>query len=356
MKKTIPLILTYLFIAALSLALLEVSLRIFLPIRHWFPEDMYTTDTDPTISYRLTPGFEGKVKTAYFNYDVHIGNDGYRLSGDNTYQEDDAHKQVPIIAFFGDSFMFGQGVEDNETVPSYVKKKKGQLKVLNAGVYGYTPHQEFITYKRLADKQTIDTIVLQLFNNDIVIQGEVIKRGVYHGFLNADMPTTAIERVKSWLLSNFEIMAQTRRLIYLFLDKDANNGPPEFLSPSFAKSHALEIASTEKLLLAWADEARRRNQKFIIYYIPTVMEIAPEFSDQRKQWSSSARGYDPEASYRWLSELCNSRPDIILIDIKKSFQQAQLADDTNLYILEDGHTNARGNEVIAEEVVKALTM
>jgi hypothetical protein len=47
----------------------------------------------------------------------------------------------PAIVFFGGSFMFGEGVEDDETLPAYVAAKLGGRSVLNAGFHGYGPHQ-----------------------------------------------------------------------------------------------------------------------------------------------------------------------------------------------------------------------
>jgi hypothetical protein len=51
-------------------------------------------------------------------------------------------KTGPTIAFFGDSFTFSQGVNDNETMPQYVSDAfGGNLRVLNLGFPGYGPQQ-----------------------------------------------------------------------------------------------------------------------------------------------------------------------------------------------------------------------
>ncbi len=51
-------------------------------------------------------------------------------------------KAGPTVAFFGDSFTFGQGVNDSETVPQHFADAFGDnLRVLNLGFPGYGPQQ-----------------------------------------------------------------------------------------------------------------------------------------------------------------------------------------------------------------------
>ena len=48
----------------------------------------------------------------------------------------------PTIAFFGDSFTFGEGVNDAETLPQAFADLLGRReRVLNLGFSGYGPHQ-----------------------------------------------------------------------------------------------------------------------------------------------------------------------------------------------------------------------
>lgn len=48
----------------------------------------------------------------------------------------------PVIAFFGDSFMFGEGVSDSETLPQdFADLMDRRLRVLNFGFHGYGPQQ-----------------------------------------------------------------------------------------------------------------------------------------------------------------------------------------------------------------------
>ena len=85
-------------------------------------------------------------------YDVTytIGADGLRV-GPNI-----ADGTAPAILFFGDSFTFGEGVDDHETIPSQVEQiSKGKFKTLNFGFHGYGPHQMLATLENGLEKKII---------------------------------------------------------------------------------------------------------------------------------------------------------------------------------------------------------
>jgi len=64
-----------------------------------------------------------------------IGNNGLRISPPSESVNSDQ-----CILFFGDSFTFGEGVEDYEAMP-YLVGKLSKVKTHNFGFHGYGPHQ-----------------------------------------------------------------------------------------------------------------------------------------------------------------------------------------------------------------------
>lgn len=85
-------------------------------------------------------------------YDVvfTIGADGFRLTPIYGYVADEdsrtAKKNIQRVNFFGDSFTFGEGVQDNETLPYYFAKLKNSnippsLFVKNYGIHGWGMQQ-----------------------------------------------------------------------------------------------------------------------------------------------------------------------------------------------------------------------
>lgn len=69
---------------------------------------------------------------------------------DTVYAIDEHHLRVVVpagdpahetVVFCGCSFIFGEGVADDETLPSRVAQLRPDLRVLNFGFHGYGPHQ-----------------------------------------------------------------------------------------------------------------------------------------------------------------------------------------------------------------------
>ncbi len=77
--------------------------------------------------------YKGKEKLYGVTYT--IGDNGQRISPSS-----DIIGCNQSVVFFGDSFTFGEGVEDNEAMP-YVVSKLSNYKVYNFGFHGYGPHQ-----------------------------------------------------------------------------------------------------------------------------------------------------------------------------------------------------------------------
>src|SRR5436305_1597582 len=102
-----------------------------------FPQaEQHSTERDGLV-YR--PGTFRGVKTYGFGtgvvYDVHysIDENGLRTAPDSLKQNG------PLAMFFGDSFTFGAGVNDDETLPNAFSILSG-MRILNFGVPGYGPH------------------------------------------------------------------------------------------------------------------------------------------------------------------------------------------------------------------------
>jgi len=72
----------------------------------------------------------------------------------------------PAILAVGDSFTFGDEVEDGETWPAYLEDLLGK-RVLNAGVGAYGIDQAFLRAKLFLDKHDPDLVILSFISDDI---------------------------------------------------------------------------------------------------------------------------------------------------------------------------------------------
>jgi hypothetical protein len=99
----------------------------------------YLKDGHEILGYGPYPGLKGDVKKYHFKkllYDVNytIGQDGLRIMPEPKADSD------ACALFFGCSFTFGEGVNDNESMP-FVASVLSGARAYNFGFHGYGPHQ-----------------------------------------------------------------------------------------------------------------------------------------------------------------------------------------------------------------------
>lgn len=105
-----------------------------------YVQQYFTTSGD--LGTLARPGVHSSRKRASDGeliYDVRysIGEDGFRVTPGG---EDRPH-HTTRINFFGGSFTFGEGLNDDETLPYYVATELPTIAVKNYGFHGYGPHQ-----------------------------------------------------------------------------------------------------------------------------------------------------------------------------------------------------------------------
>ncbi len=332
-------ILLLLLSCGVALLLAEALCRLALPSsRFWFPKGTYVPD--PVVKYRLAQNFKGEVRTPRFHYHLRTSSQGFR----GAEFEPDANKKM--VALFGDSFAFGQGVEEGDSFAGILAKDLAPLdhQVINAGVYGYETAQEYQTYRRLNSRYKIDIVLLQVCWNDVVDQSEPIRRGVYNGYLNANPPTTAWGEFKNTVLLRFEFFNQLNLLGYKF--RAATQRPPDFLSLGYETAKAREIESTTKMMEEWIREAADRKQQFVVLYTPHEWQVNPGQSAIRG-WQAKGEKLDLDAAHRWLVRLLERHPGVVYVDIVEPFRNHYRKGGASLYIPGDEHTNPEGNRLIA---------
>jgi hypothetical protein len=67
---------------------------------------------------------------------------------------EESNNQTQCALFFGDSFTFGEGVQDHEAMP-YLVGKLSNYKVYNFGFHGYGPHQMLAALERGLVEKTV---------------------------------------------------------------------------------------------------------------------------------------------------------------------------------------------------------
>jgi len=171
-----------LYLGLLCLILLEVSVRLWGYSRQYISDSIYLPGSPPEIPYVMKPNLanaQGQSNTR-FNTDalglrsLHPGT-RYGVKQSNEYR----------IAFFGDSFTFGQGVADEETFPQVVNNelKNGQsqywITVFNFGVSGYNVKTmaDTLRYRAMEIKPDLAVMCIIYDDFDLNRTGVVDKYG-----------------------------------------------------------------------------------------------------------------------------------------------------------------------------------
>jgi hypothetical protein len=143
-RTRISLILYYLGFVTLALGLGEIWIWAGATLERTstFFEGSYTRNHfiwDQDLGYRLAPGPRRAQSTKRFRSGELIYSVTYTINALGL-REVASNDAGPAVLFFGDSFTFGEGVSDADTLPAQFARLSG-YSVFNLGVHGYGPHQ-----------------------------------------------------------------------------------------------------------------------------------------------------------------------------------------------------------------------
>lgn len=131
---------------------------------------------DALLGWAHVPGRQGEFESAGFSTRVRINSHGYR-GPERSYDRDATRRRVVVL---GDSFVWGFGVEEEETFTTLLEREAaGALEVINLGVSGYSSDQELLVYRQTARRYDPDTVVLVVASNDVAMNAAPIAYLIY---------------------------------------------------------------------------------------------------------------------------------------------------------------------------------
>ena len=116
---------------------------------------------EPLLGWKLIPNKKGRFKTKEFDIEVKINSDGFR-----DYEYSIVKKRKSRIIMLGDSYLWGWGVELEETFSKYIEKAL-KCEVINMGVPAYGTDQEYLFFMRKGLKYSPDIVILCFYTNDL---------------------------------------------------------------------------------------------------------------------------------------------------------------------------------------------
>jgi hypothetical protein len=351
---------------ALSLAGAEVSLRQFRPalMEH---DGMFQFDRQ--LGWTFIPSRSSSiVRSGEARHYVRTNAMGFR---DNDLPTDPA---VRRIMFVGDSFVSNLAVKDDEVFTELMERALPRTAVLNFGVNGFGPVQEYLLLQRWLDQVRPALVVVMIYvRNDF--QDNVADDWMYarpvasldagggltvHPVVGEAPPVTA----RPWV---------TRSQVFHLA-----RGAPGILVDAFAASKQVEyepsLETPPELYLCRLEPSEKtrvmyRTMEAIVLKIdelaaergiPSVFVLAPSHVQvDDGLWSEALRRYgETEANYarsmpndRLMAFAANHR--LRMVDLLPTLMSANRGGKT-LYHRREQHWNREGNRVVAEVLAEYL--
>jgi lysophospholipase L1-like esterase len=283
--------------SAVGLVVCEFAVRIFAP-------QALTSDVimgDPDVDYRLRPNARGHMSSPEYSADIRINSLGFRGAEISPVKR----PGMTRVLFLGDSFTFGHGLSENETLPYLVGRDlehnyPGKFEVINGGVYGYSTADELNFLKKFGVPLQPDVVVTLLMTNDfddnvvgykLGSGGELIKQKTSSDYTRSRRITRFIPGA-NWLRAHSHLFKFLGvRLLPVLTsgklpaaDEQANAGPkqlssyPEF-QPQFYEARGGPFEVTRAILAEMARTAQTVGARSLLL----TLGGAYEFRDGRLQ-------------------------------------------------------------------------
>ena len=282
---------------------------------------------DPDVTYTLNPG-QFIFSSLEFKTKYYVNASGFR--------DDDESLHGPEIIVLGDSFAMGAGVEQDEAFPEIIERRTG-LKVLNTGVVSYATVREMRLLKRL-DTSNLKFLIVQYYENDLSENMYYLKHGDLkitdskaYAQLLADSRRRYNKHNKIFRYTPYLFTEMFRGVNYLIQTANArwrnvgqgledNSSPTEVEVKAFlnALNNVDSIPDNVRVIVLTVD------------YPAKASKFNAELIRQKN-----------------LPQYCAAVRKLIVVDLAGKLHPE------HSFVL-DGHLNAKGHALVADEIIKSL--
>jgi hypothetical protein len=363
---------------AVSIVLMELCLALVLnPDSGSFR--LYETSSD--YIFRLRPNADGffrfKVtKSESRTVSYHISAQGFR---DREF-EAKASEEFRI-AMLGDSFTFGRPVAQENTIPKYLERilndddESESISVINAGMNGAGPWQEFGIFTDRVLPLDPDLVILQVFlANDIDNalekvdkQPQAYDRGWHSTLKRHRRRNTVSGRVEDWVWHKsrvyremckatdsdfwvYELVSHFRLVPKVAGVRNPPNAKRPFWMEANIKEWYPDLEEGFKILgdyiLSMDRVCQEKGIDFAVYAIPLPGEIYDELWEVDMQHVPPDAEYERTKALRRLYEFLETN-EVSHFDVTDPIRNTGPIDST-FYLL-DGHLTEQGNEAVARK-------
>lgn len=368
LRKSFTNILVATFSVLFFLGIIELAVRFFSPQPKYY-NSRYMLTVDAERGYKLTPGFQGKMRTPESTVSISINSRGLR---DREHVE--GYGGTTILGL-GDSFAFGTGVEVEyiflRKLEDMLNKQQKQCRVVNAGVPGYGTDQEYIFLKQEGIRYNPDLVIVNFYLNDVfdnvspkftVIEGYSVlsekMKTMHHKFnmisrLHIFLDDFDLYRLVLYRLSNVSFF-RTLFLDAVIKTKGRTGNRLDLYSTDYTAETERAWRVTKGYLKGIDDIVKKRNGKVLLVYIPERQQVySDQWGKMKRQFDVSDKKIDILRPNEILKKFCQTE-GIPFLDLTVGLQQA-VKGGHNAYFTIDPHLSREGHNIAAEIIYRAIT-
>jgi len=319
---------------------------------------------DDKLIYTLRPNNYSEWKTTEFIEKATTNNYGFRNTYDISYDKPSTTYRIIVT---GDSFTFGHGLEDQNTYPAKLENLLNQngkdgkkFEVINAGVPGYSPDQQ---YRQITEK-------LIHFSPDLLLWN-IIPADIFYDLIETapalyevtnGNQLKALNPKLNWLYLQIYLFLNTPEWIkntYLF-DLVSNKLPEiKFLrrKPNLPYSEMIKWAENKLLLEIESIDKLSKEKKFIFTII--ILPDKESFKENKNLNSNLSIDVFNTIIQKlhkgniFVYDLKSNFPKDYILEVDKSLR-LPIYPSHNLFFREDSHPNKLGTSVFADLIAKYL--
>lgn len=368
LRKKIKTLFFNLFLAAASLftciLLIEGCIRLFIPqnliTRYghiWRPDDLLGWRRQENVNTIINSG-EGKVR---FVTDHH----GFRINAVKEQKNSPADKS---IAFIGDSFLEAIQVENQHTIPQFVKRTLDQkyaanIAVINAGVGGWGPNHYYLEAKRLSQQEYDLAVVFLYTANDIVCKKiDHFSPKEIHRYHRLKWPSNfGYEEIIEAILYPINDFLECRSHLFVFLKNRSKwlsmkLGLSAYYFPMVFDLKMRESPcwqTTTEICKTIHDEFSSHNTSCFFVILPSDYQVNEAiFQGYAKSFNIDETSVDLYQPNTILKNLFDSY-GLILVD-PTEFLKTKTEAGMQLYGSIDSHFTIDGNKAVAEYITRTI--
>ena len=338
----------------------EMALRRFAPVEAGAWGELPALELNRTRRYSLKPNLSTRLR--YNNYDYVLRTNSLGLPGPerNTARPTPDTLRILVI---GDAFAMPEGLAYESSFAFQLEQQLSRcsaprpVEVINAGVTGYGPAEEYAQLRELAPRFKPDIIVYEFFINEFE-----------EASLTTDERLRAIGLTQSQqpffrrLMENSQTFARLNQIRDAIAERLSGRAAPWRSGKALLNYYRTgdnplyneeSTARVRSFLEGMSRTARDEGARFIIYFVPGAAAVSEPSQMSYFPWDENladATRYDMELPSRNLRAIA----DPLGIEVFDLTPGLKLSTEQPVYFPDSWHWNEAGHKAAAREIARSL--